>query len=68
MVTDLRTFVERLKRRNYRGLVFGTHVFEGENHLSVVPATVSRGLRFVYATAPNPALQPSAPAKTKRRG
>jgi uncharacterized protein len=63
MVTDLREFATRLQRRNYEGFQFQTHFFEDENHLSVVPATISRGLRFVYASAANPALQPSAPVK-----
>ena len=63
MVTDLQAFVARLKQRNYKDLEFRTHFFEEENHLSVVPETISRGLRFVYSSAPNPALQPSAQAK-----
>jgi hypothetical protein len=27
------------------------HFFDDEDHLSVIPATVSKGLRFVYSTA-----------------
>jgi len=49
MVTDLRAFLDTLDRRKYKGLEFQAHFFEGETHGSVVPATISRGLRFVYA-------------------
>jgi len=48
MVSDLKAFVEVLGQRHYQGFTFTTQVFEDENHLSVVPATISRGLRFVY--------------------
>jgi predicted alpha/beta superfamily hydrolase len=37
-----------LQGRNYAGLELTTHVFEEETHLSVVPATISRGLRVVF--------------------
>ncbi|PYR73523.1 MAG: hypothetical protein DMF87_25645 [Acidobacteria bacterium] len=49
MVTDLQAFVEQLQQHRYSGLELETKIFEDENHLSVVPATVSRGLRFIYA-------------------
>ena len=48
MVRDLQAFTERLKRRKYSGLHLQTYVFEGENHLSVIPAIISRGLRVIY--------------------
>jgi predicted alpha/beta superfamily hydrolase len=38
-----------LKTHAYPNLQLETHIFEGENHLSVVEATFSRGLRFLYA-------------------
>ena len=38
-----------LKSRNYKGLNLSTYVFEDENHLSVVPAMISRTLRVLYA-------------------
>lgn len=50
MVTDMQAFAERLRQHNYSGLQLQTKIFEEENHLSVVPATVSRGLRFIYAS------------------
>ncbi len=50
MVTNLRRLAETLEHRQYEGLEWRVHYFEDENHLSVVPATVSRGLRFIYGT------------------
>ncbi len=52
MATDFKAFAERLKARAYRGLDLQTHVFEGEDHGSVLGATLSRGLRFIYAPTP----------------
>jgi predicted alpha/beta superfamily hydrolase len=49
MVTNLRAFVQRLEQRRYRGLALQAHYFDEETHASVVPATISRGLRFVYS-------------------
>lgn len=51
MVRNLRRLEQTLERRGYEGLEWQVHYFEGENHQSVVPATVSRGLRFVYGPA-----------------
>jgi hypothetical protein len=58
LVTDLRVFINRVERRKYKGLEFQVHFFEDETHLSVVPATISKGLRFVYSTP-----TPNTPAK-----
>jgi len=68
MTSDFKAFVDRLKARNYRGLEFGTHVFEGEDHGSVLGATVSRGLRFIYAPAPAPASTRGLGAAGRRAG
>ncbi|WP_262694190.1 alpha/beta hydrolase [Kordiimonas aquimaris] len=38
-----------LKASQYEGLDITTHVFDNETHLSVQPATLSRGLRVIYA-------------------
>ena len=38
-----------LGERRYAGLIMSTHVFEGEDHVSVGPAAVSRSMRFLYA-------------------
>ena len=48
-VSTLREFVRVLTERHYDGLTIGTHYFEGERHNSVSGATISRGLRFIYA-------------------
>jgi predicted alpha/beta superfamily hydrolase len=57
MVVPLREFTERLKSRNYNGLEFQVHYFDDETHVSGVPATISRGLRFIYS-APTPETVP----------
>lgn len=48
MLSNLRDLAGILELRRYEGLVWQHHFFEGENHQSVVPATISRGLRFIY--------------------
>lgn len=39
---------EILAAREYSGLEVTSHIFEGENHQSVIPATMSCGMRFLY--------------------
>ncbi len=39
----------RLEDRNYPNLRMTIHIFENETHLSVIPATFSRGLREAFA-------------------
>jgi predicted alpha/beta superfamily hydrolase len=52
MVANVEEFAEVLESRGHRGLSISTAIFEDETHMSVVPATISRGLRSVYgATA-----------------
>jgi predicted alpha/beta superfamily hydrolase len=51
MVSDLREFSDRLKRRNYAGLELQTHFFEDEDHGSVVAGTISKGLRYIYSNS-----------------
>jgi predicted alpha/beta superfamily hydrolase len=48
MVTDLQRFVEAVEARQYEGLEYESHLFEDETHTSVIPATISRGLRYIY--------------------
>lgn len=48
MVTNFNDFVDVIKRRSYEGLVWHHMCFEDENHGSVIPATISRGLRYIY--------------------
>lgn len=51
MVGDVKDLGEMLNNRCYSGLEVTTHIFfEGENHCSVIPATMSRGLRDVFNT------------------
>lgn len=47
MVGNVVKMSEQLIRRQYSGLDLTTHIFEEETHLSVIPATMSRGLRTV---------------------
>jgi uncharacterized protein len=49
MVTDLQAFVHTLEKRRYEGLRLRSYVFDGETHVSVIPGTISKGLRFIYA-------------------
>lgn len=42
-----RRFDDRLRSREYPGLVLQSTVFPGEAHISVFPAAVSRGLRLI---------------------
>jgi predicted alpha/beta superfamily hydrolase len=48
-VTNLKTFANTLQERKYPGLQLTLHVFEDETHMSVLPATFSRGLRAVFS-------------------
>ena len=43
MISNTAKMAERLRSRGYPNLRLTEHVFEGETHLSVVPATLSRG-------------------------
>ncbi len=56
MMSDMQNFVQILSDRSYGGLELGSHVFDGEDHLSVVPSGFNRGLRFVYADAEKPTV------------
>ncbi len=40
--------ISKILKANYKNIQLTTHVFEDETHLSVIPATFSRGLRCVY--------------------
>jgi predicted alpha/beta superfamily hydrolase len=48
MTPVMTAFADSLKSRNYQGLSLTTHIFEGETHMSVVPAMISRTLRVLY--------------------
>jgi hypothetical protein len=51
MVSNLERMTSTLQRRAYPGLKLDTVVFLAETHLSVIPATMSRGLRSVFGDA-----------------
>lgn len=48
MVANVEKLRDILLDRNYQGLKLTSHIFENETHLSVIPATMSRGLRTVF--------------------
>lgn len=48
MVRNVVKIGDILKSRNYKSLKLTTHIFEDESHLSVIPATFSRGLKTIY--------------------
>jgi uncharacterized protein len=48
-VTNMKTLANSLLERKYPGLQLTSHVFEDETHMSVIPATFSRGLRAVFS-------------------
>jgi predicted alpha/beta superfamily hydrolase len=58
MVGDLREFIGTLEQRHYKGFEYQVHYFEEETHYSVIPGTIGRGLRYIYAPA-----SPNAPRK-----
>ncbi len=49
MVSNTVEMGKRLSARSYPNLRLTEHVFDGETHLSVIPATFSRGLRALFA-------------------
>jgi len=48
MVGNVVEMEKVLRKRAYPSLKLKTHIFEDETHLSVIPATMSRGLRAVF--------------------
>jgi len=48
MVGNVESISKIINSREYEGLELKTHIFKGETHLSVIPATFSRGLREVF--------------------
>jgi len=51
-LSDVKEFVATLESRNHKGLQIKTAYFEDETHVSVIPATISRGLRVIYEDFP----------------
>lgn len=50
LVPLMKKFTDVLKSRNYENISIDSKVFENENHLSVIPAALSRGMRTLYST------------------
>ncbi len=48
MVANVQEMAKVLTSRQYPGLKLISHIFDDETHLSVIPATMSRGLRAVF--------------------
>ena len=48
MVPDVKEFVAALSSRKYKDLQLSEKIFDGETHLSVIPFSISRGLRALY--------------------
>ncbi|HRE51304.1 MAG TPA: alpha/beta hydrolase-fold protein [Flavitalea sp.] len=48
MLPVITAFADTLASRKYRGLTLSRHIFEGETHMSVIPAMISRTLRVLY--------------------
>lgn len=49
-VPNMLRMAETLTSHDYTGLEVMSHIFEGETHQSVIPATMSRGMRFLFGT------------------
>ncbi|TWI61478.1 hypothetical protein IP91_04558 [Pseudoduganella lurida] len=54
MVRDLKAFAAALKSRNYPGLKLGMDVIRDEDHLTVAPAIITRGLRWAVPGSEEP--------------
>ena len=48
MVKLMTDFADSLKTHHYKGLTLNQQIFENENHMSVIPASISRTLRVLY--------------------
>jgi hypothetical protein len=57
-VSDLRDLIHVLESQRYKGFEYQAHYFEDENHFTVIPTTMGRGLRYIYSSAPQGATSP----------
>lgn len=48
MIAPMTAFMNALKSHNYQGLRITSQIFEGESHLTVVPACSSRTLKVLF--------------------
>ena len=49
-VQNLQEFVQILQKRNYKGLEWSSHIYEGENHLTACEAAKSLAIVSVFST------------------
>lgn len=49
MVSNLNKLQQILEGRNYEGVQLKSRIIEDEHHMSVISATVSHGIRYIYA-------------------
>ncbi len=49
MIRPVKVMSQSLYNRKYKGLNLHTHIFENERHFSVIPATLSRGIRVLFS-------------------
>jgi hypothetical protein len=50
MLAPFTAFTNSIKSHNYKGLSMTIKIFDGETHLSVVPAGGSRTLKVLYGS------------------
>ena len=48
MKSSMSGFSDSLESHHYKGLTLSSYIFDNENHLSVIPAMMSRTLRVLY--------------------
>jgi predicted alpha/beta superfamily hydrolase len=48
VVANIQKLEKSLRNRNYPNLRLETHIFEGDSHLSIIPQSISRGLKIAY--------------------
>jgi hypothetical protein len=53
MLGSFNAFTNSIKNHNYKGLSMSVKIFDGETHLSVVPAGSSRTLKVLYGSNVN---------------
>ena len=53
MVLDMKSFEKQMKARRYPGLTIRSEVIADEDHLTVAPAAMTRGLMWAFGKAEN---------------
>lgn len=57
IISPARQLAQRLSAREYQGLKLSLVEFPGEDHMSVVPASISRAIKTMYVTKRTPAAE-----------